>query len=85
MAKRSITDARTGKTITGEAIKIKEIKDPPIEMTLEDGSVLRLRMDIYEAVRIPGQYDPEGYPAYHVRHSGMLSVISAPPELCNRQ
>lgn len=85
MAKRSITDTRTGKTITGEAVGIKEINDPPIVMTLEDGSVLRLRMDIYEAVRIPGQYDPEGNPAYHVRHSGMLSVIDAPPELRKTQ
>ena len=81
MAKRTVRDPRTGDPVEGEVVKVKSVDDPPIIVTLEDGSVLRLRMDIYEAVRIPDGYDADGSPLYQLRHSGMLSVVQAPPEL----
>jgi hypothetical protein len=50
------------------------------EYLLDDGTVIRLKLVVTEAVRVDGQYDPEGNPLYLVKSTNVMGV-SAPEHL----
>jgi len=50
------------------------------EYFLDDGSVLRLKVVVTEVLRIDGEYDAQGNPAY-VAQSTNVVAVSAPDEL----
>ena len=70
-----------GTTATGSEILIKESSDRWSEVTLEDGSVFRVKPIIASAVRVDGQYDSEGNPIYFMKGSMATAMVSVPPEL----
>ena len=51
------------------------------ELTLEDGSILRVKPVIAGVARVPSQYDPDGNPLYVLRGSIMMSVVEVPEKL----
>ncbi len=50
------------------------------EYLLDDGTVIRMKAVVTEIVRIDGQYDPEGNPAYLI-NSQNVTHVSAPEHL----
>ena len=52
-----------------------------LDMRLEDGSVLRLKPSVLAAIRIPGQYDPEGNPMYTLKTQVIMTIAEAREEL----
>ena len=62
-------------------VPVKESTERWTEVQLEDGSVLRLKPSVLAAIRVDGQYDPEGNPAYSVKTQLQMIVISAPETL----
>ncbi len=50
------------------------------EYLLDDGSVVRMKAVVTEIVRVEGQYDPEGNPAYMV-FSTNVTHVSSPEDL----
>ena len=75
MASRRITHPRTGKSIDAQAVDIAEIRESPVRVTLEDGSVLRLRIDVIEAIRVDGEWDADGHPLYQVKKWGQYHGV----------
>ena len=69
----------------GTDVPVKESIERWSEVTLEDGSVLRLKPSVLAAIRIDGEFDPEGNPMYVLRAGQLMSVVSAQPELCRPQ
>jgi hypothetical protein len=67
--------------VEGTEIAVKESVERWTEITLEDGSVLRIKPAVLSAVRIDGQYDPEGNPMYALRAGQVLTVFSTPDML----
>lgn len=65
----------------GFEVGIKESTERWTEVTLEDGSVLKLKPSVLSAVRIEGEYDPEGNPMYAVRAGQVMIIVSAPDGL----
>lgn len=65
----------------GFEVGVKESTERWSEVTLEDGSVLRLKPSVLSAVRIDGEYDPEGNPMYAVKAGQILLIASAPDRL----
>jgi hypothetical protein len=65
----------------GFEIGVKESTERWSEVTLEDGSVLRLKPSVMSAVRIVGEYDPEGNPMYAVKAAQILLIASSPEGL----
>ena len=63
----------------GFEVAVKESTERWSEVTLEDGSVLRLKPSVLSAVRIEGEYDPEGNPMYAVK-AGQVLIISSTPD-----
>ncbi len=50
------------------------------EYLVDDGTVIRLKLVVTEVLRLDGQYDQEGNPAY-IAKSANVVAISAPEEL----
>lgn len=67
----------------GVDVPIKESTDRWTETTLEDGTVIRIKPGIIEAVRIEGEYDPEGNPAYALKVQPTTLLIA--PEHLKRK
>ena len=65
----------------GVEVGVKESTERWSEITLDDGSVLRLKTSVIGAVRITGEFDPEGNPMYALKAGQVLVVASAPDNL----
>ena len=82
MAKRKrINHPQTGQLVDGELVGIGEIRETPVFVTLADGTVLRLRIDIVEAIRISEAWDNDGNPMYQVRNAVQVMVLESPEHL----
>jgi hypothetical protein len=62
-------------------VSVSESTEKWSEITLEDGSVLRVKPNIVGAIRIPGQYDADGNPVYALKANQTAIVTSSPPHL----
>jgi hypothetical protein len=71
----------TGALIDGYDIPVTESTERWTEIKLEDGAVLRLKPSVLAAIRIPGQFDPEGNPMYTLKTQVMMTVAEAPEAL----
>jgi hypothetical protein len=71
----------SGTTATGTEVAVTESTERWSEFTLADGSVLRAKLTMASAVRIDGQFDPEGNPLYAAKGQPITAVVSVPQEL----
>lgn len=78
---RKLRSPVTGTFIEAPIVPIRSIKNEPIIIELEDGSLLRFKVDIVEILRIPTLRDQEGHPVYNVRNVNSMSVLDSPLEL----
>ncbi len=70
-----------GQIVDGFEVGVKEANERWTDVTLEDGTSLRLKSVIMGAVRVPGQYDPEGNPMYILKANQVMTVVDAPEHL----
>lgn len=54
------------------------------EYLLDDGSVIKIKVIVTEVVRVEGEYDPQGNPAYFVQ-SQQVVAVSSPDELMRKE
>ena len=84
MVKRTVLSP-DGEEHEVEVVGIKKlVNDEPIVIELEDGSTLRLKVDIVEIGRSNNLWDLEGYPLYHVRSGNIIAVLDCPQSLKKR-
>ena len=65
----------------GVEVGVAESVEKWTEVTLGDGTVARLKASILGAVRIDGEYDPNGNPAYAMQIQATVTVVSSPEVL----
>jgi hypothetical protein len=65
----------------GWEVQVRESTEKWSEVTLEDGTVLRIKLTVLAAVRIEGEYDPEGNPAYSLKMNPMVTTVNSDPRL----
>lgn len=71
-----------GPLLDGFEVAIRESTERWTEVTLEDGSVIRIKPMILGAVRVEGQWDQEGNPVYALKGGpGMSTIVSVPDHL----
>jgi len=70
-----------GRIVPGTEVPVTETIERWTEISLEDGTRLRLKSAIMTAVRIDGEYDPEGNPMYVLNAAPVLAMIEAPEKL----
>jgi hypothetical protein len=72
---------QTSPQVDAYEVQVSESTEKWSEITLEDGTVLRVKPNTLAAIRIEGQYDPEGNPVYALKSNLTAIVSSAPPHL----
>jgi hypothetical protein len=65
----------------GSEVEVSESTERWSDVTLQDGTVIRIKPSVLSAIRIDGQYDPEGNPAYAVKAQNMITIVSSPDHL----
>jgi hypothetical protein len=74
-------DLPGGNAIDVELVDIASRDDPPTFIELKDGSRIRLRIDVLEVGRVPGIWDAEDNPVYHIRSVNTMALMDAPDNL----
>ena len=66
-------------------VEITERRDRgPIELHLEDGSILHFTAIPTQVTRLDGQYGPDGTPIYIISNGVNVNVVYSPDELKKR-
>lgn len=62
--------------VDGNEVAIQESTERWSEVQLEDGTVIRVKPMVLSAVRIQGQYDADGNPAYSIKLTPVVHIIA---------
>lgn len=69
-----------GRMLEGTELSFRSSGENWNEYLVDDGTVVRVKLVVTEIVRIDGEYDDEGNPAYVIK-STTVPAISPPDEL----
>lgn len=69
-----------GKLVDGFDVPF-EANEKWTELTLEDGSTLRVKLNVIGILRPDNQYDPAGNPMYIVNATPTIAIVSVPERL----
>jgi hypothetical protein len=64
----------SGKSRDAVSIDVLKSNEPWAEYELADGSRIRAKAVLVEVLRVEGEYDLEGNPAYLLKANGVMSV-----------
>lgn len=71
----------SGQMVDATEVPVEESTERWSEIRLEDGTTLRIKMTVLSAIRLDGNFDPEGNPIYQIKGSPAVAVINVPAEL----
>ena len=77
MSNQQIKHPATGKMQDADIVEIVEIIEKPMKVKLEDGSILRIKVDVIEVARFKGPNGPDGHPIYSVKSGTMVAVVES--------
>ncbi len=69
-----------GREVEGTVMPYQTGREEWNEYLVEDGTIIRMKLVATEIVRLDGEYDPQGNPAYVIQSTNVTSV-SAPDDL----
>ncbi len=81
MALRKVRVSVNGQMADAYDVPVFDSNEKWADVTLEDGTVLRVKTVVSSAVRIEGQWDLEGNPLYMVKSSPAVAIVSVPEAL----
>ena len=70
-----------GTLVEGTVVDIVESTERFSVVRLEDGTTLRTKLSVLEAVRIDGQWDKEDNPLYVVKQQNIVAIVESPENL----
>ena len=70
-----------GNLVEGISVGVVESTERFSEVRLEDGTTIRTKLSVFDAVRIDGQWDKEGNPVYVVKSHNIVTVVESPERL----
>ena len=65
----------------GVDVPVDESSERWSELTLGDGTIIRIKMTVAQVVRLDGQFDKDGNPVYVLKSTPTVAVISVPEGL----
>lgn len=83
MSRRKKVRDQFGRIVEGISVDVVESIERFSDVKLKDGTILKTKLSVLEAVRVDGEWDQEGNPSYVLRHNNVVSVVESPPELRN--
>ena len=83
MAERKTTVHLTGtdQVAEGFEVPVEESNERWSEFKLEDGTTFRVKVTVVSAVRVEGQFDPQGNPTYVMNMTPVIALVNAPERL----
>ena len=81
VAKKKKAKDATGRDVEGVVVAVEETVERASEVKLEDGTILRARLSVDEAIRLDDQYDNEGNPVYVIKSATLISIVHVDEEL----
>ena len=70
-----------GKLVDGTVVDIVESTERFSMVRLEDGTTLRTKLSVLEAIRIDGQWDKEDNPLYVIKQQNIVVIVESPENL----
>jgi hypothetical protein len=70
-----------GQMADGVEVNVDESTEKWSEYKLSDGTLLKGKMTVISAVRIEGQFDPQGNPMYAINMTPAMVIVEAPAHL----
>ena len=70
-----------GKLVDGTVVDIVESTERFSMVRLEDGTTLRTKSSVLEAIRIDGQWDKEDNPLYVIKQQNIVAIVESPENL----
>jgi hypothetical protein len=70
-----------GQMAEGEEVDVDEANERWSDITLTDGTKIKVKAVVASVIRIDGQYDAIGQPLYLVKSTTAVSVVSVPDNL----
>jgi hypothetical protein len=67
--------------LDGTEVQVDESTERWSDFKLADGTLVRAKITIISAVRVDGQYDPQGNPMYAVNMAPTMAVVEVPAHL----
>jgi hypothetical protein len=83
MAERRVQVPFQGKMVDGYETPVVKTEGTPTEITLEDGTVIRIQVTVASVTRLDSNaagYDPEGNPWFFIRSQPVITILSVPAE-----
>lgn len=82
MAERKTkTTLPTGAVVDAFEVPVEEATERWSEYKLEDGTIIRAKMNVITVIRVPEMWDPQGNPFYVVNGSPVIAIIESPDRL----
>lgn len=72
-----------GKQVTGQPVEIETSSEPWAQYTLADGTTVKVKLVMLEAVRLDAQNEATGEPLYQFQFQQIIGVV--PPESLKRK
>jgi len=67
--------------VDGMEVPISEGAERWSEFTLEDGTIIRAKVNIISVVRVNNEHDASGNPVYVINAAPVIGVVHTPPRL----
>jgi hypothetical protein len=81
VAERKVKTNLAGRSVDGFEVQVEESNEKWSEFKLEDGTIFRIKVNVVNAVRVDGEYDPQGNPMYALNMVPVMALIEAPARL----
>lgn len=75
MAERRVQVPYMGRMADGMDVPIESSTEKWSEITLEDGTVIRIKQSVAAVLRIDGEWDAEGNPVYVVKGAPAIAIV----------
>ena len=84
MAERKTRVMHNGKMVDGFDVPVTESSERWSEFTLEDGTIIRVKVNLIAAVRIPDEFDAQGNPIYVINAGPTIGVLPTDTNLMKK-
>jgi hypothetical protein len=81
MVERKTKAMLNGKQFDAVDVPIEESTERWSEFKLEDGTTIRMKLNVLAIMRIDGQYDQAGTPMYQTNVAPIMVVVDVPDRL----
>ena len=81
MERRKKVKDQDGNVVNGTVVDVAESTERFGQVKLEDGTIIRARLTVIEAIRLDNSWDSNGNPTYIVQSQNIVTVVDSPESL----